>query len=129
MRHRGAEVGHFFLAEKADGEAFTGEDEEVLELFASQAAAAIANARTHHNERRARADLEALVETSPVGVVVFDAKSGRAACSCWSLRQKVLQIQLESYCIREIRLSQRGKDGSSGKSGAATSFLEATHDR
>ncbi len=77
MRHRGVDVGHFFLAEKADGKAFTGEDEEALMLFASQAATAIANARTHRNEQRARADLEALIETSPVGVVVFDAKSGR----------------------------------------------------
>ena len=76
MRHRGVSVGNFFLAEKAGGEEFTGEDEEVLMLFASQAATAIANARTHRDEQRARADLEALVETSPVGVVVFDAKSG-----------------------------------------------------
>ena len=77
MRHRSVDVGHFFLAEKANGKAFTDEDEEVLMLFASQAATAIANARTHRNEQRTRADLEALVETSPVGVVVFDAKSGR----------------------------------------------------
>ena len=77
MRHRGADVGHFFLAEKAGGEEFTDDDEEVLTLFASQAAAAITNARTHRNERRARADLEALVETSPVGVVVMDARAGR----------------------------------------------------
>ena len=77
MRHRGAGVGSFFLADKADGEAFTGEDEEMLALFASQAASAIANARTHRDERRARADLEALVETSPVGVLVLDAKTGR----------------------------------------------------
>ena len=77
MRHRGEDVGNFFLAEKADGEAFTGDDEEVLTLFASQAAAAITNARTHRAERRARADLEALVETSPVGVVVLDARAGR----------------------------------------------------
>ena len=77
MRHRGADVGSFFLADKADGEAFTEEDEEVLSLFASQAASAIANARTHRDERRARADLEALVETSPVGVLVLDAKTGR----------------------------------------------------
>ena len=76
MHHRGVNVGNFFLAEKAGGEEFTGEDEEVLMLFASQAATAIANARTHRDERRARADLEALVETSPVGVVVFDAKGG-----------------------------------------------------
>ena len=78
MRHRGEHVGHFFLGEKARGEAFTDEDEEVLVLFASQAATAIANARTHRDERRARADLEALVDTTPVGVVVFDAGSGRA---------------------------------------------------
>ena len=78
MRHRGREVGSFSLSDKADGEAFTAEDEEVLALFASQAASAIANARTHESERRARADLEALVETSPIGVVVFDATSGRA---------------------------------------------------
>ena len=76
MRHRGVAVGHFFLAEKEGGREFTGEDEEVLVLFASQAATAIANARTHRAEQRARADLEALVETSPVGVVVFDARTG-----------------------------------------------------
>ena len=77
MRHLGADVGSFFLADKADGKAFTAADEEALMLFASQAASAIVNARTHRDERRARADLEALVETTPVGVVVFDAKSGR----------------------------------------------------
>ena len=94
MRHRGVEVGHFFLAEKADGEAFTDGDEEVLALFASQAAAAIANARTHHNERRARADLEALVETSPVGVVVFDAASGRAVSFNREARRIVERLRM-----------------------------------
>ena len=77
MRHRGAHVGNFYLVEKEDGTAFTDADEEVLVLFASQAAAAIAHARAYEEERRARAGLEALVETSPVGVVVFDAESGR----------------------------------------------------
>ena len=77
MRHRDVHVGHFFLGDKADGAPFTDEDEEVLTLFASQAASAIANARAHRDERRARAGLEALVETSPVGVAVFDAGTGR----------------------------------------------------
>ena len=76
MRYRGAHVGSFFLAEKEGGEEFTGEDEEVLGLLASNAATAIANARTHRAEQRARADLEALVETTPVGVVVFEARTG-----------------------------------------------------
>ncbi len=77
MRHRGQEVGLFFLAGKEDGLTFTPEDEEILKLFASQAASAIANARVHRDEQRARADVEALVDTSPVGVVVLDARSGR----------------------------------------------------
>ena len=77
MRHRGAQVGTFFLGEKETGPEFTDDDEEVLVLFASQAAAAIANARTHRDERRARADLEALIETTPVAVVVLDARAGR----------------------------------------------------
>ena len=78
MHHRGEHLGHFFLGEKRNGEAFTAEDEEILTLFASQAARAIANARTHRDVERARADLEALVETTPVGVVVFDAGTGHA---------------------------------------------------
>ena len=77
MRYRDEHVGNFFLAEKAGGLTFTGEDEEVLAMFASQAATAIANARTHRDEQQARADLEALVETSPVGVAVFDAVTGK----------------------------------------------------
>ena len=76
MRHRGVHVGNFFLAEKQGGDAFNDGDEEVLVLFASQAASAIANARTHRDEQRARADLEALVETCPIGVAVFDARTG-----------------------------------------------------
>ena len=94
MRHRSAGFGHFFLAGKADGEAFTDGDEEVLELFASQAATAIANARILRSERRARADLEALVETSPVGVVVFDAKSGRPVSFNREMRRIVESLRM-----------------------------------
>ncbi len=76
MRHQGVHVGNFYLVDKEGGKAFSDDDEEILVLFASQAASAIANARTYRAERRARADLEALVDTSPVGVVVFNAKTG-----------------------------------------------------
>ena len=74
--HLGQRVGSVFLAEKEDGQEFTLEDEETLALFAAQAALAIANARRHREERRARAGLETLIETSPVGVAVFDASTG-----------------------------------------------------
>ena len=81
MRTGGAHVGNFFLADKANGQEFTNEDEEVPGLFASQAAAAVADARAYRREQRARADLEALVDTSPVGVAVFDARTGQPASS------------------------------------------------
>ena len=74
--HRGERAGTFYLAGKEGEREFTQEDEETLALFASQAAMVIANARRHQEERRARADLETLVNTSPVGVVVFDAATG-----------------------------------------------------
>ncbi len=77
MRHLGEHVGSFWLAEKAGGARFTADDEELLVLFAAQAAVAIANARAFRDERRARADLEALVDTCPVGVAVFDAATAR----------------------------------------------------
>ena len=113
MRHRGADVGHFFLAEKANGEAFTDEDEEVLTLFASQAAAAVANARAHRSERRARARLEALVETSPVGVVVFDAGSGRPLTLNREARRIVEGLRLPGRPLEQLLevISCRRADG------------------
>ena len=77
MFHRGARMGHVFVGYKDDGrEEFTLADQETLVMFASQAALVIANARRHREEQRARADLETLIDTSPVGVVVFDGQTG-----------------------------------------------------
>ncbi len=76
IRHQGTGVGTIYLAHDTDGREFTREDEETLVLFASQAALAIANARRHREEQRAKAGLETLIDTSPVGVAVFDAATG-----------------------------------------------------
>ena len=74
IRHQGEHLGTIYLDEK-EGE-YTQEDEETLVLFASQAAMVIANARRYREEQRARARLETLIDTSPVGVAVFDARTG-----------------------------------------------------
>ena len=74
--HLGERLGNIYLTEKEGGREFSPEDEETLVLLASQAGMAIANARRYSDEHRARADLEALVNISPVGVMVFDAKTG-----------------------------------------------------
>ena len=75
VRHLGESVGAIYIGEKAAE--FTPEDEETMVMFASQAALVIANARRYRDERRAKDDLEALVHTAPVGVLVFDARTGR----------------------------------------------------
>ena len=76
IRHLGEPVGNIYLTEKEGGGEFTPEDEDTLVLFAAQASMAIANARIHEEQRKAKADLEALINVSPVGVLVFDAKTG-----------------------------------------------------
>ena len=73
----GRVLGHLYLSHSQPGETFSAGDEETLAMFAAQAALVIVNARRHRDERRARARLETLINTSPVGVVVFDASSGK----------------------------------------------------
>ncbi|MXZ90390.1 MAG: response regulator [Chloroflexi bacterium] len=77
VQHRDDRIGGIYLGEKEGGREFTEEDEETLVMFASQAALVISNAWQHREEQRARADLQALVDTSPVAVVVFDTRARR----------------------------------------------------
>ena len=102
MRHRGVHVGNFYLVEKEGGDAFTDRDEEILVLFASQAATAIANARAYRAERRARADLEALIETSPVGVVVLDGRTGHAVSLNREARRIVESLRMPGHTAEDL---------------------------
>ena len=113
IRYQGVHVGSLFLAEKEDGQEFTNEDEEVLVLFASQAAAAIANARAYRDEHRARANLEALIETSPVGVVVFDAKTGGVVSWNREATRIVGGIKMRDHPIEQLleMVTSRRADG------------------
>ena len=76
IRSKGVRLGSIYAGKREAGSEFTREDEDTLVMFASQAALVIANARKYQDEQRARSDLEGLIATCPVGVVVFDAKSG-----------------------------------------------------
>ena len=82
IRHVGEPVGSIYLTEKEGAEEFSEEDQETLIMFASQAAIAIGNALKYQEEQRARDEMEterrrlaALVESSPVGVMVVDAST------------------------------------------------------
>ena len=102
VRYRGADVGYLYLGSKADGAAFTAADEEALLLFAAQAAAAIGNARAHAGERRARQDLEALIDTSPVGVAVFDGRSGQLVSLNREARRMVEGLRTPGRPVEEL---------------------------
>ena len=77
IRVPGRHVGTIYIGDTEEGRRFTRGDEEILGIFANQAALAITNARRYREEQRAKADLEALVDTSPVGVLVCDAQTLR----------------------------------------------------
>ena len=72
VEHQGESLGTIHLAGKAGGSAFLPEDRQALAMVAGHAAVVIANARIYREEQRAKANLDALVNISPVGVVVFD---------------------------------------------------------
>jgi len=76
LRPGGEPIGAIYLVKKTSGPEFTAEDEETMVMFAAQAALVMANSRRYWEEQRARADLESLINTSPVGVAVFDARTG-----------------------------------------------------
>ena len=76
ISHRGEPLGIIWLGHSRADREFSEEDVETLVMFASQAAMAISNARRYRDEMRFRTDLETLISTTPVGVAVFDARTG-----------------------------------------------------
>jgi signal transduction histidine kinase len=61
---RGMAYGNLYLTEKQGGADFTEEDEQLVELLASQAAVAIENARLYESATRWSRQLESLLEVS-----------------------------------------------------------------
>jgi DNA-binding response OmpR family regulator/signal transduction histidine kinase len=112
--HRGTRVGYLFVVDKEEGGEFTDCDEEVLPPFASHAGTAIANARVFRDERRARARLEALVATSPVGVVVLDVGTGGVVSLNREARRIVEGVRVADSSVERLveLLTFRRADGS-----------------
>ena len=114
IRHRGEHVGNIYLTEKEGGRGFTGEDQDVLVMFASQAGSAIFNARRYRDEQQAKADLEALVNISPVGVLVFDGKTGDLVSANDETRRIVGSLNAPGRSLRQLLevMALRRPDGS-----------------
>ncbi len=102
IHYRGERVGNIFLAKTGAGKEFTAEDEETLVMFASQAALVIANARRYRDEQRARNDLETVINTSPVGVVVFDAEAGVPVSLNREARRIVSSLHMPGNSLEDL---------------------------
>ena len=76
IAYRNERIGNIFLGKEEPGRDFGLEDQEMLVMFASQVALVIANAHRFREEQRARANLQTLIDTAPIGVVVFDPRDG-----------------------------------------------------
>ena len=113
IRHRGENVGNIYLAKSKPGQEFTREDEETLVMFASQAALVIGNVRRYRDEQRARADLETLINTSPVGVVVFDARTGVPVSFNREARRIIEGLQTPGSSVEQLldMITLRRADG------------------
>ena len=110
---QGRRVGGLYISEKEDGVEFTEGDEEALAMFASQAAMVISNARRYRDEQRARAYLETLLDTSPIGVVVFDARTGQIASINREARRLASDIHMPDQSAEQLLdvLTIRRADG------------------
>ena len=114
IRHRGENVGHIFLGKSEPGQEFTREDEETLIMFASQAALAIGNVRKYRDEQRARTDLETLIDTSPIGVAVFDVRTSALVSFNREARRIIGGLQMPGHSVEQLLdvVTARRWDGS-----------------
>ncbi len=111
--HRGRQEGNIYLAKETSDPEFSQEDEDTLVMFASQAALVLDNVRRYRDERKARTDLETLINISPVGVAVLDARTGAAVLQNTEARRIMDRLRDPDQTYEEFMatLTARRSDG------------------
>ena len=102
ITHRNERIGNIFLGKDEPGKDFGLEDQETLVMFASQVALVIANAHRFREEQRARANLQTLIDTAPIGVVVFDPRDGTPVSFNHEARRIVDSIVIPGGPLEQI---------------------------
>ena len=101
IRLGGIDAGYLVLEGKKDGGAFVSGDGEVLALLAAQAAAGLAAARANA-DGRTEALLDALIDTAPVGVVVFDAPAGAVRSVNREAKRIVEELRMPGHTAEQL---------------------------
>lgn len=102
VRRDGVHIGNIYLSETENGEEFTPQDEDIIVRFAEHAGNAIANAREFEAVRRRKADLQVLVNIAPIGVIVFDAETGRLLVANRECQRMVDDLQLPGKSFERL---------------------------
>ncbi len=102
IRRDGVHIGNIYLSETESGEEFTPQDEDIIVRFAEHAGNAIANAREFEAVSRRKTDLQALVNIAPIGVIVFDAKTGRLLVANRECQRMVDDLQLPGRSFERL---------------------------
>ena len=100
MSHRGADVGHFFLPEETDGGSSRRRRRGADAVRVAGRGRHRQRWRAPQRAARPRRPLEALVETLPVGVAVFDAKNGRPVSFNREARRIVESLRMQGRRAR-----------------------------
>ena len=113
LTHRGQSFGFIRLMGKNRGGEFAAEDEESLAMLSSIASLAISNARSYWTGRRDKADLEAIMDTAPMGVMVFDAETGALVSTNQEVNRLVADLHVPGLSVDKIlgALKYRRADG------------------
>ena len=113
ITHWGETYGVIRLVGRYSGWEFGPEDEETLATLSSLAAVSITSARSYRTEHRAKADLEALINTTPVGVMVFDAQTGELHSTNEAVGRFIEDLRIPNLPWDQLisRLKYRRLDG------------------
>lgn len=76
IRYRGANLGNLYLGNKAGAGEFSREDQDVIELFAFQAALSLQHAYFRAEIDAQRAQLQIILDSAPHGLLFVDRRSG-----------------------------------------------------
>jgi signal transduction histidine kinase len=115
VRVRGVVFGNLYLSEKANGQAFTGDDEEVVVALAAAAGVAIENARLYEEATRRHRWTEALTELTPQLLAepalshLLVAERARSVADA-DLTLVVSAVAGERACVTAVACGERRRD-------------------
>jgi signal transduction histidine kinase len=97
-------IGAFYLTEKADGQSFTADDQEVIELLAAHAAIAITNARLYEESR----ELSIISERNRLALELHDVVSQKLFSLTLTAEAAATQFERDPAAAR-LQLQRLGQ--------------------